>query len=74
MQVRIGVADAAREIELDVDDVDALAARIEEALNASAPAFVWAVDTKGRRVGIPAGRIAYLEIQADERSNVGFSA
>ena len=72
MQVRIGVADAPRDIELDVEDADAIASQIEQAVSADTSTLVWIVDTKGRRVGIPANRIAYLDIAADHKTSVGF--
>ena len=72
MQVRIGVADAPREIELDVEDADAVAAKIEDALSSGAPSMVWIVDVKGRKIGIPAARLAYFDIPADQKTSVGF--
>ena len=74
MQVRIGVADAPREIDLDVEDANAVAEKIEAAIAGGSPAMVWILDTKGRRVGIPSNRLAYVDIPAEERASVGFSA
>jgi hypothetical protein len=74
VQVRIGVADAPRELELDVEDADAVAAKIEAALSSEDPAMVWIADVKGRRIGIPAARVAYFEIGAEHQASVGFGA
>ncbi|HEU5308116.1 MAG TPA: DUF3107 family protein, partial [Acidimicrobiia bacterium] len=36
-------------------------------------AVVWLTDTKGRRVGVPAARIAYVELDEDgSNKRVGF--
>ena len=71
MQIRIGIADSGREIELEVDDADALIAEVEQAVAGSA-AMIWLTDTKGHRFGVPSSRVAYVQIEADERASVGF--
>lgn len=72
MQIRIGIADAGREVEIDVDDAQALIADVEAAMSAGDGAMLWLTDIKGRRFGVPARRVAFIEIEADERSAVGF--
>jgi hypothetical protein len=77
VEVRIGVTQAPREIEVELgDDADAdkLAKQIEKTL-AEESAVLWLVDRRGRRVGIPAAKVAYIEIgsPSDER-RVGFGA
>jgi hypothetical protein len=77
MDIRIGVTHAPREIEVELgDDADAdkLVAQVEKALAADT-GMLWFTDRKGRRVGVPATRVAYVEIdsQSDER-RVGFGA
>lgn len=76
MDVRIGVSQA-KEIELEMaDDVDgdALANDIEKAL-ADEDKVLWLTDRKGRRVGVPVSKVAYIEIgtPGDDR-RVGFGA
>ena len=71
MNVRIGIADAAREVELDVDEPADLEAMIEKAFAEEAP-LLWVEDTKARRIGIPVARIAYVEISAATPTAVGF--
>lgn len=73
MRVRIGIGDTSREIELDVPDADALIAEIEGAFEA-AKSMLWFTDTRERRVGVPLSRIAYVEVEADQKVSVGFSA
>jgi hypothetical protein len=73
VRVRIGIGDTSREVELDVDDGDALIAEIEEAFS-SQTAILWFTDVGDRRIGIPVPRIAYIELEPDQRVSVGFTA
>lgn len=73
-EVKIGVIHTPREISVEVDaDVTALRASIEQAF-ASEDETLWLTDTKGRTIGIPSKRIAYVEL-AEDRGNggVGFT-
>ena len=77
MDVRIGVVQSPKEIEVELaegTDTDAVTAQIEEALRAES-GVLWLTDRRGRTVGIPSARIAYVEVNAtsDER-RVGFGA
>ena len=75
MEVRIGVTHTPKELEVELaDDTDraALTGEIEQAL-ANEDGVLWLTDRRGRRVGVPVGRVAYVEIGSphDER-RVGF--
>lgn len=71
MNVKIGVADAAKLVELEVEDVEAFRKTIDAALIAGGMA--WFTDTKGRDIGIPAARIAFVEVEnSDAMRKVGF--
>jgi len=77
VEVRIGVTQSPRELEVDLgDDADAAAVgkQVEAALKGDT-GILWLTDRKGRRVGVPAAKLAYVEIgsPADER-RVGFGA
>ena len=77
MDVRIGVVQSPKEIEVELaDGTDAkkITAQIEEAVG-SESGILWLTDRRGRKVGVPSARIAYVEINAtsDER-RVGFGA
>ncbi len=77
MDVRIGIIHTAKELDVELGaDVerDELVATIEGAL-ASGDGVLWLTDKKGRRVGVPAARVAYIEVGAhtDDR-RVGFGA
>ena len=76
MQVRIGVIYSPKEIEVDVDDDggDGLAQHIEKTLGDGA-AVLWLTDRRGRRVGVVADKISYVEIGSETGDRrVGFSA
>jgi hypothetical protein len=75
VEVRIGVTHTPKELEVELaDDTDraALTGEIEQAL-ANEDGVLWLTDRRGRRVGVPVGRVAYVEIGSphDER-RVGF--
>ena len=76
MDVRIGVTYTAKEIDVELgDDADAAAVKadIDEAL-ASETGVLWLTDKKGRQVGVPVAKLAYVELGApgDER-RIGFA-
>jgi hypothetical protein len=75
MEVRIGVVYSARELTIDTDDsVDSVAATIESAVG-NGDSLLWLTDTKGRRIGVPIDKIAYVEVAADAGGRkVGFGA
>jgi predicted GTPase len=77
VDVRIGVTQTPRELELQLaDDIDRdeLRRRVEDAMGDD-DRVLWITDRKGREVGVPSKRIAYVEIGAtsDGRS-FGFSS
>jgi hypothetical protein len=76
VEVRIGVTQSPREIEVELGDdadADSLVKQLEEALTSDT--VVWLTDRKGRRVGIPAAKVAYVEIGSPtEDRRVGFGA
>lgn len=73
MEVKVGVADSARELvvtsNLSPDEVEALVA---DALKSQQGTLVL-VDDKGRRYVVPAARVAYVEIGASDSRKVGFA-
>ncbi|SDC99145.1 DUF3107 domain-containing protein [Actinokineospora iranica] len=73
MEVKIGVADTARELVLNSaltpDEVEALVA---DALK-SQQGQLTLVDDKGRRFVVPSARVAYVEIGGADARKVGFA-
>jgi len=73
MELRIGVVHTVKELTIELDGgADEVVAQIDAALAGGAP-VVWIVDSKGRRIGAPADKIAYVEIDEDGAAKrVGF--
>ena len=76
MEVRIGVVYTARELTVETDDsVDGVTAHHRGRDRRTATACLWLTDKKGRRVGVPVDKIAYVEIVTDAGGRkVGFGA
>lgn len=74
MEVKIGVQHAGRELVLEsTDSAEDIERAVAEAL--TGPAGVLSLqDEKGRRVIIPADRLAYIEIGEPSSRRVGFGA
>ncbi len=77
MDVHIGVTYTGKEIELEMADdasPDDVIKRVEAAVGSSG-GVLWLSDKRGRSVGIPADKVAYVEIGSpgDDR-RVGFGA
>ena len=77
MDVRIGVTYTGKELEVEMaDDTDreALAKEVDAAVSGSSP-VLWLTDRKGKTVGVPSEKIAYVELgrSASDR-RVGFGA
>jgi hypothetical protein len=73
MDVRIGVLHTPKEIALEVEgSADDLRKAVEKAL-ADDDGVLWLTDARGRTVGVPSERIAYIEIETDASAKrVGF--
>jgi hypothetical protein len=72
MEVRIGVVHTPKELNLEVEgSAEDIAKAVEKAL-ADDDGILW-LDSKGRRIGVPAERVAYVEIETDaDTKRVGF--
>jgi hypothetical protein len=73
MEIHIGVVHTPKELNLELEGTaDEFVGTINAAMSDGAP-MVWVTDVKGRRVGIPVDRIAYVEIDEDAANKrVGF--
>lgn len=74
MEVKIGVQFAPRELVLESSQSpDEVAKAVSDALKADLGVLTL-VDEKGRRVLVPADKLAYVEIAETEQRRVGFGA
>jgi hypothetical protein len=72
MKVRIGVAETDKVLEIEVEDPKDFKKEIEGAV--AAGGMAWFTDSKGRTVGVPAGSIAFVELDdASQATKVGFA-
>lgn len=72
MEVKIGVQNTPRELVLDsAQTADEVAKAVADALKADLGVLTL-VDEKGRRVLVPADKLAYVEIAESEQRKVGF--
>ena len=74
MEVKIGVQYAVRELVLEsAQSPEEVMAAVTEAL-ATSTGVLSLADEKGRRVVVPVGKLAYVEIAESEQRRVGFGA
>ncbi len=74
MEVKIGVQYAPRELVIEsAQSADDVAKAVAEALKADLGVLTL-VDEKGKRVLVPADKLAYVEIAESEQRRVGFGA
>ena len=75
VDLRIGVTQAPRELNIELaDDADRddLKSRVEAAL-AGATDVLWVTDKRGTEVGVPAAKLAYVEVGSPDGSRrIGF--
>jgi hypothetical protein len=74
VEVRIGVTQTPREIEIELAEGsrDQVQKDIEAAL-ANGEGILWLTDRRGRTVGVPSAKVAYVEITPTEDRRVGFA-
>lgn len=67
MDVRIGVTYSPKELDLELEDgTDPATVRseVEAALAGGESTVLWLTDRRGRQVGVPVSKIAYVELGA----------
>ncbi|MGI8425783.1 MAG: DUF3107 domain-containing protein [Actinomycetota bacterium] len=74
LELRIGIVDSPKELSLEVDQKqDEVKASVEAAVNEGS-SILWVTDRKGKQVGVPAGKVAYVEIDTESAArSVGFT-
>ncbi len=74
MDLRIGLTHTPKELEVQLpEDTDpsAIQSQVEAAISASTT--LWLTDRKGRQVGVPGAKLAYIEIGSpNEERRIGF--
>lgn len=76
MEIRIGVSYSPKEIEMEMADDEAGDALVEQISSSVGEegSMLWLTDKKGRRVGVPTAKLAYVEIGAPRSDRrVGFT-
>ncbi|MEX6429840.1 MAG: DUF3107 family protein [Ferrimicrobium sp.] len=77
MEIRIGLGDAMREIEVEMDEGTEQAKVIDEftKVQSEGQALWWLTDRRGKKVGVPVAKILFIEVSPNkEQRKVGFSA
>jgi hypothetical protein len=78
VDVRIGIVQSMKELDVELPedaDREKVLASIETAL-AGDGTILWLTDRKGRQVGVPVGKVAYVEVDppvSDRRVGFGIS-
>lgn len=75
MEVRIGVTQSPREVEIELTegtDVAKISKQIEDVLK-DEKGVLWLTDRKGRTICVPGSKINYIEISSREERRVGFA-
>ena len=76
MDVRIGLIQNVKELEVQLDDaadVGALRKQVDAALKDGST--LWLTDRRGRQVGVAAEKLAYVEIGSpDDERRIGFGS
>jgi len=73
VDVRIGVTHSPKEIGLEMPDgtdAEAIKTTVDEVL--AAGGTLWLTDRKGRQVGVPAEKVAYVEVGRPDDRRIGF--
>lgn len=71
MEIKIGISDVTRDVTIETEaSAEEIAGRLSDALEKQSLFEV--TDTKGRRVIVPAAKIAYLDLGAPSARPVGF--
>lgn len=74
MDVRIGVTQAPRELTVEIpdDERDDAIKAVEAALNGDVD-VLWLTDKRGKRIGVPTVKLAYVEVGTNDGDRrIGF--
>jgi Protein of unknown function (DUF3107) len=75
MEVKLGVTYSPKELVVEVEQsADELAKLVEETMTGKSK-VLWLSDAKGRRIGVPTDKLAYVEVGEEHPDRrVGFSS
>ena len=71
INVKIGVTFAPREIEIEIEDVEAFVSDFDAAMSSDSRVW-WITDSSGRRRGLVADKVSYVDIEPPLDRTVGF--
>jgi hypothetical protein len=71
VRVRIGMTMTARELDLEVADAEGVVRSFQQAVD-KGDKLLWVVDEEGRRHGLVVDKIAYIDVEAEKSTRVGF--
>lgn len=71
MRVRIGMTMTPRELDLEVADQEEVVRAFQQAVEGGEK-ILWVVDLEGRRHGLVVDKIAYVDVEAEKSTRVGF--
>lgn len=76
MDIRIGVTYSPKEIDVELaDDADPAALKKDIEKSLTDGGVIWLTDRKGRQVGVPADKVAYIELgRPDADHRIGFGS
>jgi len=71
-KIKIGLIHVPREIEVEVDDVDAFIRDFENAFDGNGPVW-WVTEIDGRRHGLVVDKVAFVDVEPRrDRGAIGF--
>ncbi len=75
MEVRIGVVNMHKELTCTIKEKERLQALLDEISAAikDPTSMIWIEDDTGRRIGVPADKLAYVDVESDREHRVGFA-
>ena len=71
MRVRIGMTMTPRELDLEVADAEEVVRSFRRAVE-EAEKLLWLVDEEGHRHGLVVEKIAYVDVEPEKSTRVGF--
>jgi hypothetical protein len=71
VRVRIGMTMTPRELDFEVADAEEVVSSFQRAMEAGEQ-VLWITDEEGRRHGLVVDKIAYLDVESERSTRIGF--